>query len=217
MDEKKFSFILCTNREDYLQECKLYIDRLEVPEGYMVDVVTIQNAGSMAAGYNQGMRKSDAKYKIYMHQDVFLIYKKFLYAVLEIFQKDGSIGMLGVVGSKKLPKDGIMWHGDREGEVYGMNMPQLKYEAYDYHIEDGLHEVECIDGMLMVTCCDIPWREDLFDGWDYYDLSQSFEFRKKGFKVVVPEQLNPWCVHDDGKVNLSRFYEYRRIFLREYM
>ena len=31
---------------------------------------------------------------------------------------------------------------------------------------------------------------DLFDGDLYYDLAQSYEFRKHGYKVVVPNQLD---------------------------
>ncbi len=27
--------------------------------------------------------------------------------------------------------------------------------------------VECIDGLLMATQYDVPWREDLFDGFDF--------------------------------------------------
>ena len=77
-------------------------------------------------------------------------------------------------------------------------------------------DVEAVDGLLMVTKEDLPWREDLFDGWDFYDVSQSFEFRKKGYRVVVPEQKKPWCAHDDGTMNLWSYDGYRKIFLTEY-
>jgi len=216
MNEHKFQFIICSNNEDFLAECITYLSLLDVPEGYSADVISISEAASMAAGYNEGMRASDAKYKIYLHQDVFIIYRKFLYALLEIFESDLQIGMIGMVGSPRMPSCGIMWYGAREGGGYGTIPLQKPYEEYEYSLEDGLHEVEAIDGFIMITCQDLPWREDLFDGWDFYDVSQSFEFRKQGYKIVVPEQVSPWCKHDDGFINLSCYDKYRKLFLREY-
>lgn len=216
MNDHKFQFIICSNNEDYLEECILYLSLLEIPEGYSIDVISITEAESMAAGYNEGMKASDAKYKIYMHQDVFIIYKKFLYAVLKIFGSDERIGMIGMVGSTKLPSCGVMWYKEREGALYGLSHIQKPYAQYEYDLKDGLHEVEAVDGLLIVTNRDLPWREDIFDAWDFYDVSQCFEFRKQGFKIVVPEQLNPWCVHDDGMLNGTHYDKYRKRFLKEY-
>ncbi len=75
---------------------------------------------------------------------------------------------------------------------------------------------EAVDGFLMATQYDIPWREDVFNGWDYYDASQSFEFRKAGYSVVVPHQDPPWCLHDDGWLNLTNYFNNRLIFKSEY-
>lgn len=216
MDDKKFQFIICSNNDLFLEECLNYISLLEVPDGYSVDALSIAEAKSMASGYNEGMAASDAKYKIYLHQDVFIIYRKFLYALLDIFHSDDTIGMIGMVGSPKLPECGIMWYGAREGQLYGVNVPEKSYTQYEYCLSDGLHEVQAVDGLLIATSRDIPWREDLFDGWDFYDVSQSFEFRRRGLKVVVPEQFNPWCKHDDGFLNYANYNKYRKIFLREY-
>jgi len=78
-------------------------------------------------------------------------------------------------------------------------------------------QVDAIDGMIMITQYDIPWREDLFQGWHYYDQSQSFEFRNKGYQVVVPHQKEAWCLHDSGVVILQDYDKNRRIFRREYL
>lgn len=216
LDEHKICFIICSNNESYLNECLFYISQLEVPQGYSIDAISILDAKSMTGGYNEGMRSTDAKYKIYLHQDVFIIYKGFLRAVLDIFHSDASIGMIGMVGAPKMSVSGVMWYGHREGELYGVNPTQMPYDSYEYQLNHGLYEVEAVDGLMMITREDIPWREDKFDGWDFYDVSQSFEFRKKGYKVVVPEQLNPWCKHDDGVLNLANYNKYRKICMEEY-
>ena len=61
-----------------------YIQKLIVPEGYEIELLEIRDAGSMTEGYNEGLHTSNAKYKIYMHQDVFIVYPYFLFSILEI-------------------------------------------------------------------------------------------------------------------------------------
>lgn len=222
MNKNKFCFIICTNRTDYFEECMEYINRLFVPEGFEVEVLGVEEAKSMASGYNEGRTATDAAYKIYMHQDVFILYPRFLETILEIFQSDERIGMIGMVGTGAMSPDGVMWNGYRVGNIYRLQPERMVYpvkqgyEEYKYRLEDGLHDVQAIDGLMMVTSKDIPWREDILDGWDYYDVSQSFEMIRAGYKVVVPEQKMPWCVHDDGIVNLRMYDKYRRICMKEY-
>lgn len=92
MNDKKICFIMCVNDKLYEEECIRYIQKLNVPEGYEVEQLSIWDAPSMAAGYNEGMRQSDAKYKVYLHQDVFVVYQNFIYEFLKIFSQDSKIG-----------------------------------------------------------------------------------------------------------------------------
>ena len=216
MKENKICFILCTNQQSYFDECMEYINRLFIPEGFEIEVLGVTQAKSMAAGYNEGMEASDAKYKVYLHQDVFIVYPFFLEALLQIFESDDRIGMIGMVGTPHMSPDGIMWNGYRMGNLHGVFPPQFAYEEYRYRLTDGLHQVEAVDGLLIATSKDIRWREDLLDGWDFYDVSQSFEMLRKGYLVVVPEQKNAWCVHDDGILNLRQYDVYRRICMEHY-
>lgn len=214
VDENKISFIICVNDDMFFEECVRYIYSLTVPEDMMVEVLEIRDAASMAAGYNEGMAESSAKYKVYMHQDVFLINKYFIYDILSIFKKNAGIGMIGMVGSIKTPENGIMWSAKR----VGFGGKQVPWEEYRYKPEDGIWDVECVDGLLMATQIDIPWRADLFDGWDYYDVSQSYEMRKNGYQVAVPVQNHPWYLHDDKLIlSLLDYNKYRKIFCREYL
>lgn len=103
MNEKCIAFIICVNDENEFQESLNYIDALDVPEGYNTDVIAVREAPSMAAGYNLAMQSSDAKYKIYIHQDVFLIYKELLKDLISLFQNNDQIGMVGVLGCRVLP------------------------------------------------------------------------------------------------------------------
>ena len=209
------AFIICVNNELYFEECRYYIEHLEVSAGYDIDVIGIWEADSMCAAYNLGMRSSDAKYKVYMHQDVFIVNINLLEDILKIFE-DKNVGMLGVVGTPNMPENGCMWNGPRVGRVYSSNVLTAKeFIASDMN-ERPYMEVEAVDGLFIATQYDIIWREDLFTGWDFYDVSQGEEFRRNGYKVVVPYMDKPWCIHDDGFLNLSRYDEFRDIFLKEY-
>lgn len=217
MNDKKISFIMCCNNEYYMQECGLYLDELVIPEGYEVNIVEVQGAKSMTSGYNDGMSRTDAKYKIYMHQDVFITNKNFLVDLLEVFQADPAIGMVGMVGTPYMVKDGTMWHGIRFGSYYKLREYLRKDIVHRFYpVEEGYLEVEAVDGLLMATQYDVPWRDDLFQKWDFYDVSQSFEFLKAGYKVVVPAQKPEWYIHDCGIINLQNYDGECEKFLEHY-
>ena len=208
-------FIICTNDPVYADECVYYINQLIVPDGYHIDILTVEDAKSMTSGYNEAMQHSKAKYKVYLHHDTFIVYPHFLRDILRIFQSDGEIGMIGVIGAPRIPENGIMWDEKRYGMIYEQHI----YETVmlSNPCTHPLEEVEAIDGLLMATQYDIAWREDLFDKWDFYDCSQSMEFIRRGYKVVVPKTEEPWCVHDCGFINLKDYDGEREKFVREYL
>lgn len=216
MDERKICFIACVTDDIYEQEMIKYISSLEIPgEGYSVDYQCIRGAKSMASGYNEGMRSSDAKYKVYLHQDVFIWNRRFLYHLLEVFE-DKRIGMVGVLGGNDIPDNGVLYSAWNVGMAYACDTQDAGVKQGQNPKKGTCLEVEAIDGMIMATQYDIPWREDLFQGWDFYDISQSFEFRKQGYAVVVPYQEEPWCMHDCGRTKLAGYDAGRKTLLLEY-
>lgn len=216
-DNKKISFIVSISDETEFKEAALYLNKMRLPEGYTRDIIPIYDCKSMAQAYNQAMNQSDAKYKIYFRQDVMIINPNFLSDILTVFSMDSKIGMLGVVGAPKLSKSGILSYSQCVGNLYSYDNENIDFKSYAFRKEDGYTEVECVSGLIMVTSQDLPWREDLFDGDLYYDLAQSFEFRKHGYKVVVPNQLKPWCIDDKIEDNVWAFDTYRKIFVDEYL
>lgn len=214
MNNKKICFIICCNNNQYTEQCMKYIHHLTIPEGYSIDVLTITEAESITSAYNCGMNASDAKYKVYLHQDTFIINKNFITDILNIFINP-KIGMIGVVGSLHLPPNGMMWYGERVGRLYA----SIIYDTTDSNFmpdSKTTEYVEAIDGMIMITQYDLYWREDLFKNWHFYDLSQSLEFRKNGYQIVVPNTDTPWCLHDEGITTLNDYYEEREKFVNEY-
>ncbi len=215
IDDHKFCIIMCVNDREAMEEASYYINRLIIPEGYELEFLSVEDAVSMTSGYNEAMNSSNAKYKIYTHQDVFFINRNILSDLLRIF-KDKDVGLIGMVGIPKLPENGVMlWNHSRLGALYCNNNYET-WRSFFGTINGEFVEVEAIDGFFIASQYDIPWREDIFTGWDFYDVSQSFEFHKAGYKVVVPRQEDPWCFHDDGFLNLDNYYYYRRVLKDSY-
>ena len=107
-----------------------------------------------------------------------------------------------------------MWYGYRVGILYSNCIYNSHYNEFEKL--SSPKKVDAIDGLLMATQYDIPWRYDIFTGWDFYDISQSFEFRKAGYDIIVPPMDTPWCFHDDGIMNLSNYDKTRKLFRKYY-
>ena len=213
-DNKQIAFIICVNDEEEYAECQYYLNRLHIPEGYATDIISIREAPSMAAGYNAGMNSSAARYKVYLHQDVFIKDRDFITHILNVFERDERIGMLGVIGKRNrgMQADDLMkWDTGKALDIIlgSWSFPCPSKEAL-------FAEVLTVDGLLMVTQYDLTWREDIFDGWDFYDVSQCMEFIKAGYKIVVPFQEETWCYHDCLYSKLIKYFDYHRLFLKEY-
>lgn len=215
MDSKKIAFIMCVNNERSYSEALHYINNLIIPNGYEAECIAVTEAASMASGYNEAMRSSKAKYKVYLHQDVMIVEPNFVNRLLEIFNEP-DIGMIGMVGTEKMPPDAVMWNSKRIGGIYSCGCYCSEVANFGA-IQEKVNDVEAVDGLLIATQYDIPWRDDIFDGWDFYDASQSYEFRRKGYRVVVPNMEKPWCIHDDDLLNLRKYYDYRERFIKEYI
>lgn len=219
MNENQIAFIICADHVQYYNECVRYINELEVPEQFTTDIICIQEAESMVQGYRAGMQASDAKYKVYLRQDVLLLNRNFLHDILQIFQQDESIGLIGMVGCSKLPENanfmecwdiGSMevFNGRTLDDDFKIRQPNQKYEA-----------VMAVQGTVMVTQYDIGWQEELeaaIDGWYFYDIALSLNMLKKGYRTVVPEQKIPWCYHIKECVDLKEYTRLRFQMIQTY-
>ena len=186
MNKKLFCFIACVNNEELYKESLFYISRLEIPQGYSIECRAIRYANAITAGYNLAMKESDAKYKIYMHQDISILNKRFLYDLLEIFKNDDSIGMVGIVGSVDIPDSGTVWDSLQGlGCFYSGDSRSTTLMGYPQN-KKMYGNAMLIDGVMMATQYDFPWREDIIDNWHFYDASQCCEFLRKGYKIFVP-------------------------------
>ena len=211
------AFITCVNNEELYREARLYLEALKLPHGMTAEYIPVYGAASMCQGYNQGASRTHAKYKVYVHQDALIVNKYFIYDLLRIF-RDSSVGAVGVIGARCLPSSGIWWDAMRSyGRVLHACEPECIVETDCMEPPEPWMEVEAVDGLMMATQVDIPWREELFDGWHFYDISMCKELARQGYKVVVPHQKRCWCIHCPKEKPLDPAYKiYQKKFLAEY-
>lgn len=211
------AFITCVSNEALYSECLLFLKRLSLPKGMRAEYIGIRGASSMCQGYNEGMKRTNARYKVYLHQDTLIVNKNFVYDVIKLFS-DVTIGALGVIGCRNLPASGVWWDGLRTyGRVLHACEAESTVDSICSEPQDEYIEAEAVDGLLFATQHDTAWREDLFDGWHFYEIAQSQELSQRGYKTIIPRQKSFWCIHSPKEKPLEISYKrYQKIFLREY-
>lgn len=195
--EKMLAVILCCNDPEYARECTGYLSYLGLPEGYSGEILEIWDAPSMAAGYRYGMQHTAAKYKLYIHQDTLLLDEKLPEKLIRFFEEDPGLGMLGVFGTTRIPESCRWAESGYEDSVLSLWQDAILNFLPPKKVElPMLKKAEAIDGAFLATAVDLPWREDLFDGWHFYDISQCFEMRRAGYGIGLIEDPDPWILHE---------------------
>lgn len=213
MRENKIAFITAVNDEKIYEECLKYINKLNVPDGIAIEIIPIRGATSMTSAYNAGMNYTDAKYKVYLHQDTFIFDKEFIQKLLQFFNEYKNIGICGVVGSLDIPSSGIWWDGLKVGNIIDDHTGELKLYSYS---DRKQYFVQALDGLLLCTQYDIRWRDDLFKDWHFYDISQCQEFIRKGYGCGLLYDIFPPVEHHCGICNTLNYEGERKRFVKEY-
>ncbi len=106
---------------------------------------------------------------IYIKILILLIERCFIHSFL-FFKDNEKLGLIGVAGAQFLPSNGIWWEGKnlvgKVIEYRRQNYQLLNLDQVFYGNQPFL-SVQAIDGLLMATQYDIPWREDLFQGFHF--------------------------------------------------
>jgi GT2 family glycosyltransferase len=232
LDPHAFAFITCVNAEAQYAICLRHLNALQIPAGFSVEKIAVSGATSMAEGYQHAMETSTARYKIYMHQDVYVGHRGLLAELLHLFSTYPRLGLVGVIGATQLPVTG--WWLDNPAHAYGRAWVYIRLAsslrgiplspaAYRRRLQlfrcrsfagDYLPAVH-VDGFLMATQYDIPWIHPQF-GFELYDQVQALEFIKARLEVGIARQEASWCVHWGAPQEPTREEDaHRRIAIRD--
>ena len=188
------SIIICS-REKTIS--KTLQDNLYTTVGCECELIVIdnsQNKHSIFEAYNLGIKKSKGEFLCFIHDDIIVHTQDWGKIIECIFKTNIDFGLLGIAGSTIKTKMPSAWW-DCEDSCKRMNLIQhfANGENKDWQIgwqNEVLEEVVVIDGVFMVTRSNdgVRFNEQLM-GFHNYDLNLSFEYIKKGFKVMVTKNI----------------------------
>ncbi|MGE5598147.1 MAG: glycosyltransferase [Bacteroidota bacterium] len=125
-----FCFITCVADEEMYAHCLEHIQALDLPPGYEIETRKIVGATSMAAAYDDMMRSSAARYKVYLHDNALILDRHLLYHLLDIF-RNPKVEMIGITGGTRIPKSGVWYHDALHSFGYFMRYGRLQGFPYN--------------------------------------------------------------------------------------
>ena len=118
MDNNKIAIFVHGADEKTFREILKNLRTLEIPANFSVAVSNLQGEEKFQA-YNVAMKKSDAKYKIYLDKNVVILQRNVLPKVIETFQADEKIAAVSLSGAVQLSTHGIcLTSAKRVGKVF---------------------------------------------------------------------------------------------------
>ncbi len=188
------SVIISSVKPEYLKQVSVNIENTI---GVPYELITFANSSGekgLCEIYNIGIDKAKYDVLCFMHEDVDIKTQNWGKVVIEHFNSDPDLGLLGVAGStyKALTPSG--WHSA------GMSTPRVNYiqsykrsniEPKRYYLNpnnEKIAQVACVDGVWMCTTKKITsefrFDDTTFRRFHAYDLDFSLAVGQK-YKVAV--------------------------------
>jgi len=225
------SIIICSRKPDIPQELKENIKEIIGVDFELLVIDNSQNQYSIFRAYNEQAKRSKYPYLCFMHEDILFHTQDWGQKVVNYFEKDEKVGLLGVVGGHYAPRYPVPWW--RSGLLSGQCL-QGHYETtrnkqyfttldryFDFIQDKPQIEVASVDGLWFCIkkelfynenrlCC-IEFDEKTYPGFHCYDIDICFQVWNIGLKViVVSDVLIEHKSHGHGDVqwrkNLLKFY-----------
>lgn len=160
----------------------------------LISIDNSKNTYSIFEAYNLGIQKSKFDFLCFIHDDVFIYKKNWGECILDIFNKDQRIGLIGVAGSKIKSKMPSPWWNCPENQkainiVQHYNHKNREKMALGFGKSSNV-EAMVIDGVFIAARKDDNIRFDTgMRGFHNYDLNISFEYKKWNYKIIITNQV----------------------------
>ena len=202
MNEKGIAILIWKRNEEHYANCIEGLRQLQYPAGYEVRVYTLTEQDTFTKQCNSVLAETDAKYKIYLSDEMRITAPTFVQDMLNIFA-DTSIGMIGFFGSTEMPLSAnIMDAPHKYGSVLIPAGGVLEEMRFGEGTADVIADVRAILPSLFVTQYDVPWDAN-YTGQYYAVQAQCREFVRHGYRVVVPIVETPFCGYQSEKISFE--------------
>ncbi|WP_276676116.1 glycosyltransferase [Selenomonas artemidis] len=202
MNKKGIAILVWKQDEEHYANCIEGLRQLQYPAGYEVRVYTLTEQDTFTKQCNSVLAETDAKYKIYLSDEMRITAPTFVQDMLNIFA-DTSIGMIGFFGSTEMPLSAnIMDAPHKYGSVLIPAGGVLEEMRFGEGTADAVADVRAILPSLFVTQNDLPWDAD-YTGQYYAVQAQCRNFTRHGYRVVVPMQGTPFCAYRSAEISFE--------------
>ena len=211
VNEKKIAVLVRKSHEAQYAVCMESLQAMKWPAGYEVEVFALEAEKPYAAEANAVLAKTDAKYKIYINDDLCLVSPQAVEELLDIF-RDETVGMVGFLGSRSLPVSGnLLESAYKWGAVYVPMENDLTETRFGEATEGESAAVRFLAPSFFATQADLSWNEAY--GKQYYAvLAHCQAFEGEGRRIVVPLPQNIWCAYQIKNISFDADEADREIF-----
>lgn len=192
------SVIICSINKGLAQQGQ---KNIEATIGVVWEFIVIENMvspKSLTEVYNVGASKAKYDVLLFVHEDVLFQTKNWGQKLLDYFEKDNSLGLIGIAGSKYKSSVPSGWFSGIEAldccNILHVDSNNQKLPMYFNPLPGSLaQEVVVLDGVLL--CCkknvwqQVKFNEILLKGFHLYDIDFSFRVAQK-FKVIVSFEID---------------------------
>ena len=186
------AFIVYGDDEWIISENIDYINSLIIPEGLSIEIIKVIGNEELSDKLEAGRVQTNAKVKIYLNQNSYIIDKNFVLKILKAFEDNPKVGIIGTRGCyKNIDTDKIEFIGNNLYQQYGLGSQiGILKEGY----EQGIIETLAIDNHIMITAKDTPWGGNSSNA----NIVKSVELRHMGYNTAVIVEDNPMVLFDNG-------------------
>ena len=216
IDNHTIAILIQKSEEQYYNVCINSLQGVKWPDGYQIEVHTVEKGDNFSAQMNYILEQIHAKYKVYIDERMYLIAPDFLRNIIDIFQ-DKSIGMIGFLDSQSMPYSGnIMEAQHKCGRVYLPTENKIKEYIYGRETDSSVSDVCYVLPTLFATQYDIRW-DDQYAGKYYAVMTHCRKYDAEKCRIVVPVLESAWCAYQGGEeLILDDVERDRTMFFRMY-
>lgn len=189
-----FSIVVCSIKQKLLNNLIGSINNTIGPVPF--ELIQIDNRIRkipIAKAYNEGIEKAKFPFLVFVHEDIFFHTQNWGEILLNYFESDKKIGLLGVAGTKiKTDIPSSWWENERENQVMNIiqHFPNNRTEKILFGFtEEPLTEVVSIDGVFIAMRKNKIRFDERIEGFHNYDQSISLRSRKAGYKNFVTNEI----------------------------
>ena len=192
------SVIICSINKGLAQQVQ---KNIAATIGVVWESIVIENTvspKSLTEVYNVGASKAKYDVLLFVHEDVLFQTENWGKKLLDYFEKDNSLGLIGIAGSKYKSSVPSGWFSGIEAldccNILHVDSNDQKLPMY-FNPAPGTRTqyVVVLDGVLL--CCkknvwqQVKFDETLLKGFHLYDIDFSFRVAQK-FKVIVSFEID---------------------------